>query len=236
VDLPRATARAVRGSAFAATWRALYELFYFLLECLTRILFRPLFRIRRVGGDADLPAGGVLVCANHQSYLDPAMVQLALRRRLVFLMTSEFYEVPVARSVFMLLGAVPVERGRRMARASVIRVAALLRLGRAVAVFPEGRISPPGVLGPAQRGIAVLARRGRAPVVPVAVGGSARAWPKGRRWLRSADVRVAIGSPRRYEGEVSKEVDQAFADRVRDDIAALWDALPGGRGAGRPPT
>jgi 1-acyl-sn-glycerol-3-phosphate acyltransferase len=220
--------RKPRRSAFEVAWAALYELFYFLLKSLTVMLFRPLFRVRRARGGRELPEGGVLVCANHQSYLDPAMVQLPIRRRLVFVMTNDFYSIPLARSFFRLLGAVPVAPGTRSTRASMTRAVALLRLGRAVVVFPEGRISPPNVLGRAQRGVAVLARRAGVPVVPVAVSGSARAWPKGARRFGVADVRVVVGEPLRYEGTPTRESDQEFVDRVSGEIGRLWRSLPGG--------
>jgi 1-acyl-sn-glycerol-3-phosphate acyltransferase len=212
------------GPLFPAAWGALWESFYFLLKCFARLVLRTLFRVRRVEGPDELPEGGVLVCANHQSYLDPSFVQLALRRRATFVMTDDFYRVPLARWFFELVGAIPVDRSRRV-RGSVVRAAALLRLGRVVAVFPEGKISPPGALGRAQRGIAVLARRGRVPVVPVAVDGGARAWGRGARWMRTSDVRIAVGPPRRYVGPPSRPRDQAFADEVREDIARLWDSI-----------
>ena len=117
-------------AAFSTAWLALYELFYFLLKCLTRMLFRPLFRVRRVGPERELPPGGVIVCANHQSYLDPAMIGLIVRRRMTFVMTEAFYRVPLARSFFMLVGTIPVAMGRRGARASVVRAAAM-QIGRA---------------------------------------------------------------------------------------------------------
>jgi 1-acyl-sn-glycerol-3-phosphate acyltransferase len=221
-------------SAFEVAWAALYELFYFLLECLTRMLFRPLFLVRRVRGSGTLPPGGVLVCANHQSYLDPAFVQLAVSRRLTFLMTTDFYDVPLARSFFMLCGAVPVAPGTRGARASVRRARSLLRLGRAVVVFPEGRISPPGTLGRLHRGVAVLAREAGVPVVPVAVAGSARAWPKGGRRFRRADVRVAVGAPFAYEGPDAREGEAAFLGRLEREVAALWASIPGPTRGTRP--
>ncbi len=143
-----------------------------------------------------LPRGGLLLCPNHQSYLDPAFVQLVVPRRVTFVMTNDFYAVPFARGFFRLVGAIPVARGR-MAYRSMRRAAALLRLGRTVlVVFAEGRLSIDGSMHRFQRGIAVLARRGRAPVVPVAIDGSLRAWPRGARWLRRSDVRIALGRPR----------------------------------------
>lgn len=212
-------------SPFARAWRWLYEVIYRGIESLARLLFRPLFRVRRVGAGTPVPAQGVLLCPNHQSYLDPALVQLVVRRHLTFVMTNDFYEVPFARGFFRLVGAIPVARGR-MARTSMRRAAALLRLGRAVVVFPEGRLSPDGTMHRFQRGIGLLARRGHAPVVPVAIDGSLRAWPRGARWLRRSDVRIALGAPIPHDGTPTREGDQAFADRVADAVAALRRSLP----------
>lgn len=209
----------------ARAWRALYEVIYRGIEGGTRLLFRPLFRARRVGPPPALPPRGVLLCPNHQSYLDPALVQLVVRRRLTFVMTNAFYAIPGANGFFRLVGAIPVARGR-MAYASMRRAAAMLRLGHAVVVFPEGRLSLDGSLQRFQRGIGLLARRGRAPVVPIGLDGSMRAWPKGARWMRRADVRIALGAPIAHDGPATREGDQAFADRVCREVAALRASLP----------
>ena len=214
--------------AFARAWAALYELFYRGLESATRLLFRPLFRVRRVGARRPLPAGGVILCPNHQSYLDPAFVQLVTRRRLTFVMTNAFYRVPGANGFFRIVGAIPVAPGR-LAWGSVRRAVALLRRGAALVVFPEGRLSTTGSLGRAQRGVAVLARKGRAPVVPVAIEGSMQAWPKGARWLRRADVRIAFGAPLPAGDATQRDGDQAFADRVLERIADLRASIPARR-------
>ena len=215
-------------SAFARAWRALYEGIYYVLESGTRLVFRTLFRVRRVGPPPRLPAGGVLLCPNHQSYLDPALVQVVLRRRLTFVMTNEFYRSRAANWFFRLVGALPIGRGR-VAHASVRRAVGLLRTGSAVVVFPEGRLSTDGSLHPAQRGIARLAREGRAPIIPVAIEGSMRAWPRGARWLRRADVRIGFGDPIPWVGSPDRGADQAFADGVLEAIKAVQARLPGPR-------
>jgi 1-acyl-sn-glycerol-3-phosphate acyltransferase len=206
---------------FARSWRALYEFGYLGLQGVTHLMFRPFFRIRRVGPRTPLPEGGVLLCPNHESYLDPAMVQIAApRRRLVFVMTNDFYSSPAARWFFRLVGALPIARGR-LAWRSVRRATALLRMGRAIVVFPEGRLSREGEMSPAQRGVSVLARAGRAPVVPVAILGSRRAWPRGARWFSRANVRVAFGEPIAWHGRHDREGEQAFADEVLERVRAL---------------
>lgn len=209
-------------------WRALYTFGYGCIEGTARLLFRPLFRVRAVGRRPRLPAGGVLLCPNHQSYLDPALLQLVLRRRLTFVMTNDFYAVRGARSFFRLVGALPVARGR-MAWESMRRAAALARVGAAVVVFPEGRLSVDGAVNPFQRGVGMLARRARVPVVPVAIEGSRRAWPRGAKWLRRADVRVAVGDAMPPPVAGKRDDDQAFADGVRAAVLRLRSSLPPAR-------
>ncbi len=194
------------------------------LEGVTRLLFRPLFLVRRVGRPPRLPDGPVILCPNHQSYLDPAFVQNVVRRRLVFVMTNDFYAARSANWFFRLVGAIPVG-SRRLSWGGMRRAAALLRLGGALVLFPEGRLSLDGTIGRAQRGVAVIARRGRAPVIPVAIEGSIRAWPHGARWLKRANVRIAFGEPLVFTGPATREAEQAFANEVLDRVAALKTSL-----------
>ncbi len=209
----------------ARAWQGVYEFFYAGLKGGTALLFRPLFRARAVGRKPRLPRGGVLLCPNHQSYLDPAFVQLVTRRRVTFVMTNAFYASRYARWFFRLVGALPLGSGR-LALTTTKRAAALLRLGNALVVFPEGKLSVDGALNPAQRGIALLARKGRVPVVPVAIEGSRNAWPRGAKWLRRADVRIAFGEPLWCGPAGGRAADQRFADDVLERIAELKRRLP----------
>jgi 1-acyl-sn-glycerol-3-phosphate acyltransferase len=135
-------------------------------------------------------------------------------------MTDRFYRLLPTKVFFLLVGAIAVGAGRT-SWGGMRRAAAILRRGGVLVIFPEGRLSEDGALQSAQRGIASLARRGRASVVPVAIEGSLRAWPRGARWLRRSDVRVAYGAALEWTGEPSREADQAFADRVLGEVAAL---------------
>ncbi len=216
-----------RPGRLGALWRSAYEAGYMLLCALVLLLFRPLFGVRRVGPPPRLPHGGLLLCANHTSYLDPAFLQLGLRRRVTFLMTNEFYARPAAHWFFALVGAIPMSAGR-MGHAGLRRAAAHLKRGHVVALFPEGRLSRDGRPGPAHRGVGFLARRTGALVVPAGIRGAFEVWPRGAGWFRHGSVRVLFGSPLAWSaqpGVEPKEQERAFARQVMGRITALV-ALP----------
>jgi 1-acyl-sn-glycerol-3-phosphate acyltransferase len=195
------------------------------------MLFRPLFLVRRVGPLPGLPDGPILFCSNHASYLDPAFLQLVISRRVVFMMTSDFYRRWWGRWFFRLVGAIPVGRGRRAQR-GMEQAVAVLRAGGAIGIFPEGRLSRDGSVGPAQRGIAILARMGHAAVAPMGIWGNRRAWPRGASWFRLSDVRVAFAPvlpAAAAEALRGREDERRFAAEVRDRILRARERAHVGR-------
>ncbi len=179
-------------------WRATYEVGYAAFKTVVMLGTSPMFRVRRVGRRARVPRGErIVLCPNHESYLDPAFVQMVVRRRVTFVMTNDFYARRPMRWFFALVGAIPVAGGR-MARQGLRRAIATTKLGSVVGIFPEGRLSRDGRRGPAQRGIAVIARRTDASIVPVGILGSRRAWPHGAPHPRSARVLIGFGPPMRW--------------------------------------
>jgi 1-acyl-sn-glycerol-3-phosphate acyltransferase len=216
-----------RPGPWGRAWRTAYEIGYAAFRSIVLLFFRPLFRIRREGPEPTWPTGGFLLCANHTSYLDPAFVQLAVPRRVTFVMTNAFYERRLARWFFALVGAIPMTAGR-MGHGGLRRAAALVRRGHAVALFPEGRLSRDGAPGEPQRGVGMLARLSGVPVIPVGIRGAGRTWPRGARWLRPGNVRVRFGSPLAWEGPGThsrgverREGERTFALTLMEQIRAL---------------
>jgi 1-acyl-sn-glycerol-3-phosphate acyltransferase len=130
-------------AALAAGWcAALWRVFLReALEQLTEWVLWPVFRIRGQGpGRAEFPLHGpVLVLANHSAWFDPLFVAKVIPRRLINLMTSQFYDLPRLRWVFRLVGAIRVQASnyRRDVPELAEAVAALDR-GECVVIFPEG--------------------------------------------------------------------------------------------------
>ena len=128
-----------------------------LAHCLYRV--RSLHVVR-------LPAGGALLLANHLSYVDVVVLQLACPRPIRFvghenLMAAHW----LFRLVFRLTGTIPVSRNNALgATRSVVDC---LGRGEYVLVFPEGAISRTGQVMQLERGFELMARLAGVPVVPV---------------------------------------------------------------------
>lgn len=203
-------------------WDRAYETGYQVFRALSMFVVRPLFLVRPVGPVPEIPAGPLIVCANHASYLDPVFVQFVIERRLVFVMTKEFYRRWSGRWFFRAARAIPVASGRH-ARRGLVQALARLRQGQAIGIFPEGRLTRDGTLGPPQRGVSFLARMGRAPILPLGIFGNRRAWPRGAPCFRRSDVRIAFGPllpPPPIRPAPGREEEQTFTHRIMDEVAA----------------
>ena len=187
-----------------------------------------------VRGLSNLPTdGGVLLAANHRSYLDPLVLAYATAtagRPARFLAKKEVTDAPVVGPVTRALGAIRVDRGSG-SRAPLVEAARALRAGELVVVFPQGTIPrghdffDPELRG--RHGAARLAIEAGVPIVPVGIWGSDRAWPRSARFpyvLNLADppaVTVRIGEPFRPASDRSdRAVGQATVE-LMDRIAEL---------------
>ena len=163
------------------------------VRALGRLLARGVLRIEVVGREHVPADGAVLLAGNHSGILDGPLVFFFAPRPPVLLTKSEIF-VGIWPRPLGWLGLVPVHRGapdRAALRAGLAELAA----GGAVGVFPEGTRGS-GALEQIADGLAYLAVRSGARVVPIAVTGTAAALPKGRAIPRfRAPVRIAFGPP-----------------------------------------
>jgi 1-acyl-sn-glycerol-3-phosphate acyltransferase len=168
----------------------------------------------RAEGLAHLPAtGGVLVVANHASYLDIPAIAVAAKRHVAFVARSTLDRVPGLSWLMRQSGCVLVQRNSAD-RAALEAMIGHLEQGDCVGIFPEGTRTTDGTLGPFRAGAIVAARRAGVPVVPAAILGSFRALPRGRLLPRPARIRVRFGAP------IPARDEEALA-RARATIARL---------------
>jgi 1-acyl-sn-glycerol-3-phosphate acyltransferase len=165
---------------------------YSALWILSRTLGVALFGVRS-RCDEPLPSsGGVLVLSTHQSHLDPLLLGLATHRRLSSMARSSLYRFKPFGFVITALDAVPIDReGSAVAAMKV--VIKRLQDGAAVIVFPEGTRTHDGRMGEIKSGFAILAKKARVPIAPVAIVGAYECWPRTRLWPRPGRIRLEFG-------------------------------------------
>lgn len=131
---------------------------------------RFLFRARYENAEAIPERGRLVVCCNHRSVFDPALLAVPFRRELHYMAKSELFtdHGPLARFFLYRFGAFPVRRNSSDV-ASVRTAEEILRDGGAVGIFPQGGCVAAGVPFRPKGGAAMIAARTGSPVLPAAV-------------------------------------------------------------------
>jgi len=181
-----------------------------VLRCLTRV---------RVDGAIDrLPhTGSLIIAVNHISNADGVVVggwlTPALGRRIHWLGKREMVEWPLLGRLVRAGSVHPIDRGG--ADVEAFRLAQrILDEGHVLLVFPEGTRSPTGTLQEAKDGLALLALRSGATIVPVGVSGTDRFWPKGRYPRPGGRVVMTVGEAFRLADLLPAGVDRKTAKRL----------------------
>ncbi|MEZ5987910.1 MAG: lysophospholipid acyltransferase family protein [Planctomycetota bacterium] len=172
--------------------------------------------------------GGLLVLANHASFLDPPFIGFGTGRFCAFMARASLFRFPPFGWLLRTVGAFPVERGaadRRSIEAAIDQ----LRAGHVLVLFPEGTRSVDGSVGAFKRGVELLVRRSGVPVVPAAIHGSGEAFGRGVRLPRPRKVRVRFGAP-----IPAAEVAELGVEGLRARVLALLGAPHEGAGSAAP--
>jgi 1-acyl-sn-glycerol-3-phosphate acyltransferase len=186
---------------------------------LSRALWRISFR-----GDEHVPApaeGGLIIAANHQTYVDPFWIGSRVKRPIRYLAWNEAFKWPLAGRALELLGAWPLalERGNPTAYRRSLQ---WLRGGGAVMIFPEGqRAYADGELSRFKAGAVRLALEAGVAILPVTIRGGQRVWPRDQRLPRLGRVEVVFHPARRFsvpEGEDARHVIQRETEALAEII------------------
>lgn len=165
-----------------------------------RIFASSMTRVTTLGALDSIPQDGPLILAsNHASNLDGPIVgswlMPRLGRRIHWMGKKELFAWPFLGWLAAHGGVHPVDRSK--ADVEAFRLASrILADGGVLFVFPEGTRSPTGALQEARDGVAVLALRSGAPIVPIGIAGSHKVWPKGQKLPHPGGrVTARIGDP-----------------------------------------
>jgi 1-acyl-sn-glycerol-3-phosphate acyltransferase len=205
-----------------------------LLKPFIEAVFRVLFTYECTGQEQVPVRGPAVVAANHPSYMDPVLLSLRVRRPIRFMAWEALFRVPVLSTLLRAFGSFPVDVRRGHGREAYDKAKAMLRAGKVVGIFPEGKRSRTGWMEPNLReGAARLALETGAPLVPATIAGAHRAWPHYQSLPRPARIRVRFHDaidPAEYRsmeeeaaleallGELRQRVDRSLMPGVKRDL------------------
>lgn len=209
-----------------ASGRGVNRLVYWLSRAVLEPFFVLYFRMSRIGREHIPREGGVIIAANHRSFLDPFVIGTLVRRPVYFVAKRELFTNRLLAWWLSSLGAFPVDRGHgdRDAMATARRI---LERGDCVVIFPEGTRTRPGGLGVPKRGVGRLALETGAPIVPVAVIGTEDV--RTGALIRPRKVRLRVGRPLQFHRveEPSPQLARGVMERVWACVELQWEWLGG---------
>ena len=206
--------------------------FYVFLFILIRFFWKTLFRFKSYGADQLRLSSlqGAIIAGNHNSYLDPTFIMLAMRPRPVrFIAKEEFFKVKAIARMASWAGVFPIKRGTADMKA-IKRAVAMLKRGELVGIFPEGtrgrnrKKAGHNEQRVAFGGTALIAHLARVPVVPVHLWNTERISPPESRLWHFPRITLSVGEPLSLTDEryANLSKDERFAAFTADIMTAIY--------------
>ncbi len=182
-------------------------------------LSRAYFGLELLGTENIPLRGPLIITPNHQTYADPPLVSIPVRRPIYYMAWDRLFEIPFLNWTIRRLRAFPVRLESRNSGATREAVR-LLEAQQALMIFPEGGRSPDGCVGPFRPGAFRLAVALNAPILPVTIHGGTASWPPGRLLPRPGNLRITYHPLLRSDRALEpRQAAAELARRVRELIA-----------------
>lgn len=201
----------------------------FVLGPVLKTLFRPW-----VKGLDNVPAeGAAILASNHLSFSDSIFMPLMVPRPVVFLAKSEYFtgkgiKGRLTATFFRLTNQLPMDRSGGAASARSLDAGmGVLKNGSLLGIYPEGTRSPDARLYRGKVGVAKLALQARVPVVPVAMIGTDKVQPIGKRMPNIRRIGMIFGEPLDFSRYYGMEDDRLIQRSVTDEIMYALMRLSG---------
>ena len=214
------------GEGFASGETFLAKAIYRFFQAALWLIFKVYFR-QTISGAEHIPKEGPFILAPvHRSYLDTPL-QAPVRRRLRFMGKDSMWKYPASAWFLSSMGGFPVSRDQADREALAMTVE-LLERGEPTVLFPEGERKRGPRVYPLKDGAVYVAAKTGAPIVPMGIGGSEGAMPKGRNFIFPVKIHLEVGEPipappKKDSGRVSRKAVQETTLELRETLQELFD-------------
>ena len=207
------------------------NLHYFCWRALLRVVMNVPWKVRVFNQRYEPADGGVVYICNHQSFIDPILISIGLRRPMNYMARDTLFRVPFFRGLITRTNAFPVRRGT--ADTGALKEAMRrLKNNSQIVMFAEGTRTRDGRIGPLLPGVAMLARRAAKWTVPVLIDGAFEAWPRWKILPGGGNIIVQYGRP--ISQEQAREMEpEDFVEQIRGTLIDIQTDVR--RRYGRPP-
>lgn len=196
------------------------SLFYRFARFVLSVWLRIWYHIE-VQGTENIPQqGGYIICSNHRTEMDPLYLSWGIKSQLYFMAKAELFRIPFIGFCVKKLEAFPVERGKGDTGA-IDYAAKVVQNGKILGMFPEGTRSRDGKLLRGKSGLAVVASRTGADVLPVGIK-----FQEPPHFRSKIDIRygkMIHNNELHIENNKPSDIKEATS-RIMSEIAALLEA------------
>ncbi len=197
--------------------------YYNIGTTMAKMAFSTFARWKVDGREAVPPKGPLIIVPNHLSNADPPILVSSIPRRLHFLAKRSLFANPVASNLLTSVGVYPINRDG-LDMAALRWNLSLLSRDQAIVLFPEGTRSPDARMNRGMAGIAYVAAKSQAPILPVGITGSQNIQGFWRIAFPFCSINVTIGEPFSLpviEGKISRPVLEHMTDMIMYRVANL---------------
>ncbi len=203
-----------------------HKIGYYTVRTIVTVFCRVWCRMS-VEGMEHVPSSGIFILApTHRSILDTPISSGVTRRRMRFMGADKWWSNKWFGKLLSLLGGFPVTRGSAD-REALKRCISLLEGGEPLVLFPEGERKSGPIVQPLFEGAAYIAMKTGAPIVPVGIGGSERAMPKGAKFIYPRKLQVIVGEPIVMpildSPKLQREATRQITVQLHDELQRLFD-------------
>jgi len=199
---------------FKETLKAVW---YWLARWICRLFCMLFFRFR-VYGRKNIPEkNAVILASNHQSYLDPILCGVPLKRHLHFVARDSLFTNTLFATLIASVNTIPVKRGKADV-STIKKVIGKLKEGKGVCLFPEGTRTSDGKIAMFKPGFGLLCRKSEATVVPVLIDGAFECWPRYKKIFSRGAITICYGkaiTPEQVKNMSDRKLAEILMDRLR---------------------